>query len=277
MRRFDFLSVRKLFCFCLSLDERVLNAINEDNLAVLRRNFVTNISVMERVLSLSLGSEKQEEIGKEEWMNRLGETQVTRADMNKLVMNYLVTEGFKESAEKFRLETGIQPSIDLNELDDRIKIRDKIQNGCIEDAISLVNNLHPELLDNDRYLYFHLQQQHLIELIRQRNIEDALDYAQTHLAERGEENPDILTELERTLALLAFEDPEKSPFGELLHLSQRQKVASELNAAILEVDATPKVANLLKLLLWSQEEIDKKKIKYPRMTDIASGTIEDPK
>ena len=48
MRRFDFLSVRKLFCFCLSLDERVLNAINEDNLTELRRNFVTNISVMER-------------------------------------------------------------------------------------------------------------------------------------------------------------------------------------------------------------------------------------
>lgn len=55
------------------------------------------------------------------------------------------------------------------------------------------------------------------------------------------------------------------------------QVASELNAAILEVDATPKLANLLKLLLWSQEELDKKKIKYPRMTDIASGTIEDPK
>ena len=71
---------------------------------------------------------------------------------------------------------------------------------------------------------FLLQQQHMIELIRQRNIEDALDYAQSHLAERGEENPDILSELERTLALLAFEDPEKSPFGELLHLSQRQKV-----------------------------------------------------
>ena len=55
------------------------------------------------------------------------------------------------------------------------------------------------------------------------------------------------------------------------------QVASELNAAILEVDATPKLANLLKLLLWSQEEIDKKKIKYPRMTDFASGTIDDPK
>jgi len=68
-----------------------------------------------------------------------------------------ITEGFKESAEKFRLESGIQPSIDLNQLDDRIRIREEIQNGRIESAISLVNSLHPELLDNDRYLYFHLQ------------------------------------------------------------------------------------------------------------------------
>jgi len=54
-------------------------------------------------------------------------------------------------------------------------------------------------------------------------------------------------------------------------------VASELNAAILEVDSTPKLANLLKLLLWSQEELDKKKVKYPRMTDISKGSIEDTK
>ena len=62
-----------------------------------------------------------------------------------------------------------------------------------------------------------------------------------------------------------------------VHVFCSLQVASELNAAILEVDATPKLANLLKLLLWSQDEIDKKKIKYPRMTDIGSGTIEDPK
>lgn len=216
-------------------------------------------------------------VSKEEWMAKFNSHKVTRADMNTLIMNYLVTEGFKESAEKFRLESGIQPSCDLNQLDERIKIREEIQNGRIENAISLVNSLQPELLDNDRYLYFHLQQQHLIELIRQGNVEGALEYAQTHLAERGEENPEILSELERTLALLAFEEPEKSPFGDLLHLCQRQKVASELNAAILETDATPKLANLLKLLLWAQEELDKKKIKYPKMTDIASGTIEAPK
>jgi len=74
-----------------------------------------------------------------------------------LMKHLFFAEGFKESAEKFRLESGIQPTIDLNELDDRIRIREEVQNGRIENAIALVNNLHPELLDNDRYLYFHLQ------------------------------------------------------------------------------------------------------------------------
>ena len=31
------------------------------------------------------------------------------------------------------------------------------KNSAAEEAIELVNNLHPELLDNNRYLYFHLQ------------------------------------------------------------------------------------------------------------------------
>lgn len=87
-----------------------------------------------------------------------------------------------------------------------------------------VNELHPQLLDNDRYLLFHLQQQHLIELIRQQKVEDALQYAAEHLAERGEEDGGVLQELERTLALLAFEDPASSPFSDLLQPSHRQQV-----------------------------------------------------
>jgi hypothetical protein len=58
-------------------------------------------------------------------------------------------------------------------------------------------------------------------------------------------------------------------------------VASELNAAILRMEehsaAAPKLADLLRLVLWSQEELDRKKVKYPRMTDLATATIEPPK
>lgn len=45
--------------------------------------------------------------------------------------------------------------------------------------------------------------------------------------------PSFLEELERTVALLAFEDVTNCPVGELLDISQRLKTASEVNAAIL--------------------------------------------
>ena len=122
------------------------------------------------------------------------DSHIPRGSMNKLVMDYLITgninfnnwkkylltylrtswpllrnddiifsfkEGFKEAAEKFRLEAGILPlgdkNSDLSSMDNRIKIRDCIQAGKISEATALVHQLHPELLDDDRYLFFHLQ------------------------------------------------------------------------------------------------------------------------
>ena len=135
-----------------------------------------------------------------------------------------VSEGFKEAAEKFQDEAGLPAPPQLSEMDNRIAIRDAIQSGRVAEAISLVHELHPELLDDDRYLFFHLQQQQLIELIRERRIDDALRFASEQLAERGEEDPSVLEELERTMALLAFEEPMNSPFADLLSHSHRQKV-----------------------------------------------------
>lgn len=109
-------------------------------------------------------------------------------------------------------------------------------------------------------------------------IEEALTFAQTQISEAGESNPEVLNELERTLALLAFETPQHSPFADLLGHSHRQKVASELNAAILKMEqqeqSSPRMINILKLILWAQTELDKKNVKYPKMMDLASATIE---
>lgn len=214
-----------------------------------------------------------------QWMKLLEENELCRTSMNKLIMNYLVTEGFKEAAEKFQEESGVAPSIDLHTLNERIKIRDCILNGAIQEATVLINQYNPELLDNDRYLYFHLQQLHLIELIRNNFIEEALAFAQNHLSEAGEGDPSVLAELERSIALLAFEDPKNSPFGDLLAPSHRQKIASEVNAAILksqnQENTAPKVSTLLKLILWAQDKLYKKNAKFPKMVDLANATIEE--
>jgi len=223
---------------------------------------------------------KEEPSLREEWLDKISDISIPRSVMNNLVMNYLVTEGFKDAAERFQDDAGISAGQDLSELDTRIKIRDNIQAGKIQEAIQLVNQAHPELLDQDRYLLFHLQQQHLIELIREERVEDALQFAGQHLAERGEEDVAVLQELERTLALLAFEDPNTCPFSDLLAPSHRQQVASELNAAILRAEhaesTQSKLGVMLKRLLWAQEELDKKRVRYPHM-NLASGQIEEPK
>ena len=70
---------------------------------------------------------------------------------------YFTVEGFKEAAEKFEIEAGLQAPVNLDNLDNRIKIRDHIQSGLISEAKNLITKLMPELLDNERYLYFLLQ------------------------------------------------------------------------------------------------------------------------
>lgn len=57
------------------------------------------------------------------------------------------------------------------------------------------------------------------------------------------------------MTLLAFEDVSKSPVGELLDVSQRQRTAGEVNAAILSTvrqDKDPKLPLMIKMLLWAQ-------------------------
>lgn len=128
-----------------------------------------------------------------------------KADMNKLVMNFLVIEGYKDAAEKFAEESGMATGCDASEIDSRMRIRAAVQRGDIDAAVDLVNDLNPEILDTNPALYFHLQQQRLIELIRDDKVDEALEFAQEHLARRGEENPTFLADLERTMALLAFD------------------------------------------------------------------------
>ncbi|CAJ0829895.1 10100_t:CDS:2 [Entrophospora sp. SA101] len=199
-----------------------------------------------------------------DWVKKLSEVKIDKSDLNKLIMNYFVIEGYKDAAETFSQECGISPSIDVDSINDRMNIKNAIQNGNVEEAIERVNDLNPEasILDTNPKLYFHLQQQRLIEYIRQGRVSEALEFAQDELAPLGEENPEFLEELERSMALLAFDDTTTSPVGDLLHPSQRLRTASELNAAILtsqSQEKDPKLPNLLKMLVWAQDELDEKK------------------
>ena len=105
-----------------------------------------------------------------EWLASLDNLHIQRSQINQMIMEYLVLEGYKGAAEKFKSEAGFDsiPSEDGNEsingdevskssFDERIRIREAIEEGKINHALFLINHFYPELIDQNRDLYFRLQ------------------------------------------------------------------------------------------------------------------------
>ena len=74
--------------------------------------------------------------------------------MNKLVLNFLIVEGYEEGAKKFIKEAGIDMSlpsnsdiaVDLNNtqlIQQRMQVRRFILDGNIQNAIALINEINP--------------------------------------------------------------------------------------------------------------------------------------
>ena len=67
------------------------------------------------------------------------------SDLNRLVMDYLVIEGFKSAAEEFGREAGLAAPVDLDSIESRMNIREALQRGDVGEAIARVNDLNPEV------------------------------------------------------------------------------------------------------------------------------------
>ena len=65
------------------------------------------------------------------------------SDINCLVMDYLITNGYPAAAKKFAAEANIQPIVDLDSIQERVAIRTAIHSGDIRIAIEKINELNP--------------------------------------------------------------------------------------------------------------------------------------
>jgi hypothetical protein len=60
-------------------------------------------------------------------------------------MDYLVVEGYKSAAEEFSQEANIMPAVDFESIGSRMEIREALQRGDVDEAITRVNDLNPEV------------------------------------------------------------------------------------------------------------------------------------
>lgn len=195
----------------------------------------------------------------------------SKSDINNLIMDYLITEGYPSAARKFAIEANIHPHTDFESINERVEIRDSIHKGDLQTAIEKINELNPQLLDTDASLHFSLLRLQLIELIRSCNssaatnpqksnstsVSTALEFATTHLAPRAPTNPAFLADLERTMALLIFPAENLSPqLAELVDPQLRKVVANRVNEAILHSQGARREAQIRKLVrlrAWSEK------------------------
>ena len=206
-------------------------------------------------------------ISDKKWSDTIKKMKISKLDLNKIVMNYLIVEGYKSAAEKFTQEWGIEDNMDFDLIEKRREIRILIQEGKIDEAIEMINDVNPEILDTNDELYFKLKKQKLIELIKNKHIEEALLFSQGVIAEKAAKRTEFLDQMEEVMTLLAFENPKESPLKNLVDSSSRQKLASEVNEAILTnqwVSSEVKLPFLLKMLIWSEKQLGKT-LTYPRL------------
>ncbi|XP_059634736.1 uncharacterized protein LOC132277047 [Cornus florida] len=158
---------------------------------------------------------------------------INENDIHNIVLSYLVHNCYKETLQSFVSCTGMkQPANHLEDMQKRKQIFQFALEGNALKAIELTEQLAPDLLDKDKDLHFDLLSLHFVELVCSRKCTEALEFAQTKLTPFGKVQK-YVEKLEDFMALLAYEEPEKSPMFHLLSSEYRQYVADSLNRAIL--------------------------------------------
>ncbi|WWC96606.1 hypothetical protein V866_003476 [Kwoniella sp. B9012] len=226
-----------------------------------------------------------------QWEDELSKVDISKHDLNSLIFDYLLIEGYPDAAVEFARETGLPADVDHEKVQERMEIRQAVEDGRVEEAVRRVNELDPEILDTNPPLLFHLHLLRMIELIRSEEIDKALAFATEELAPRGAENPEFRLELERTMGLLAFpdlvrfaddagtsinvdgsediksipldtlqlfSDPSFTPLIALMKKSYRVEVSKELNSAILENQGhgrETKLNGLIRLMAFGENKL----------------------
>ncbi|KAL4917510.1 CTLH/CRA C-terminal to lish motif domain-containing protein [Aspergillus aurantiobrunneus] len=217
------------------------------------------------------------------WHNferKVDEVKPSKTDMNRLVMDYLVTNGYPAAAQKFALEANVQQA-DVESIQERVEIRTAIYSGDIQTAIEKINELNPQILDENPSLHFSLLRLQLVELIRtctqnpDGDVTPALEFATSQLAPRAPTNPQFLEDLEKTLALLIFPKETLTPsLAPLLHSDLRRDIYAKVNAAILQDQGARTEALLCdfaRLYAWAEQKAREAKKNIPDKLDLGLG------
>ncbi|KAI3972669.1 hypothetical protein MKX01_019327 [Papaver californicum] len=173
-----------------------------------------------------------------------------------IIRSYLIHYGYQETLNSFDLasrstlspvpvaqENGSTEQEDGYALGHRRILRQLIRSGDIDAAFEKLREWYPQIVqDENSTICFLLHCQKFIDLVQVGDLEGAVKFARAELA-KFFENASLVVILKTCVALIAYEEPLKSPVGYLLGMSQREVVADAVNAMILTTNPEAKDAH----------------------------------
>ncbi|KAG6785728.1 hypothetical protein POTOM_007309 [Populus tomentosa] len=170
------------------------------------------------------------------------------SDIHNIVLSYLVHNCYGETLESFVACSGMpEPADYIEDMEKRKGIVHCALEGNSLKAVELTEQVACDLLENNKDLHFDLLSLHFADLVCAKKCTEALEFAQKKLTPFGKEKK-YVEKLEDFMALLAYEEPEKSPVFHLLGLEYRQHVADKLNRAILAHTNLPSYTAIERLI-----------------------------
>jgi len=89
----------------------------------------------------------------------------SRREINSLVLEYLIIEGFEEAAYQFSQDTGVPYNGECYHISERLKVIDMVMKNDIENCILEINTSWPEFFDRNPDIYFQVYTKILIIII----------------------------------------------------------------------------------------------------------------
>lgn len=209
----------------------------------------------------------------------------SREDLNATILEYLVAEGFPQTAQRFASETNLPAPQNVEAVEARVVVRDLIHAGHIKEAIHKINDIDARLLDMNPALHFALLRLQMIEMVRkgqelpkEDNV-DAILFARAELAPRAERDRSFLHDLNMVMALVVY-DPKKRPdkIEELLRPALRMKIAEDANRALrvsTGVAAEARLKGLFKLRAWAEMKAREAKVDIPARIPLGLELADD--
>ncbi|KAL5326447.1 hypothetical protein ACEPPN_004132 [Leptodophora sp. 'Broadleaf-Isolate-01'] len=141
------------------------------------------------------GMQSLDDVKYEEW---------SRTRLDRLLVDYLLRNGYKESAGALAREKGIEDLVDVETFVQMGRVRESLLNGRVTEALAWCNENKKELRRMESNLEFMLRFQQYIELVRtqdQAKLVESIAHAKKYLLPFRESYP---KEVQQACGLLAF-------------------------------------------------------------------------